>query len=144
MTGPAVSSADLAALKAIIASIRFPALRDHTFTPSGYYVLGRASRFALGFVKRYPGVDHGGRRLPFFFVHSRDGFFEVRAPEGYAHDYACDIRFDRAARKFQCPNGAVWNLTGRVLVNPDPSRYMDEPLQRAVAPVSFDGHVLVF
>jgi len=144
MTGPAVSSEDLAALKAIVASIRFPALRDHTFTPSGYLVLGRAVDFPLGFVKRYPGVDHGGRRMPFFLVHSQDGFFEVSAPEGYAPGYACDIRFDRAARKFQCPNGAVWNLSGDVLVNPDPSRYQNEPLQRAVAPVSFDGHVLVF
>jgi hypothetical protein len=146
--GGAVSAADLAALKAVIASIRFPALRIHTFTPGGYYVLGPAASFRLGSVTRVAGVRRGTQRVsPSFLVHTRDGLWEVTPSNNVslAHGYkSCGVRFDAARRRFFCSNGAVWDLAGDVIVNPNPKLHPDDPLQRQTAPVSYDGHVLVY
>ncbi len=139
-TGASPSAADLAALKAIVASIRFPLLHTGTVAPSGYFVLGRATAYPPGSVTRIAGF---GTIKPFFLVHDRTGFWIVRRPEGHDPGYGCAIRFDRTKRRFTCPNGAAWSLDGHVLVNPKPSLYQDEELLRSIAPVSVDGHILV-
>ncbi len=147
-TGSSPSRRDLDALRAIAASIRFPPLRIGQFTPSRLYVLGRASAYPLGSVTEItaglPLPYHRKLRSgPFYLEHTADGFWTMTWPSNYLHDYkACGPRFDATRRRFTCPSGAVWDLQGRVLRNPDPAKHPDDPLIRARALVA-GGFLLV-
>ncbi len=147
-TGGSPSRQDVAALKAIAASIHFPPLRPGQFSPSRLYVLGPASKYPLGSVTEIPA----GFRLPyyrklrsgrFYLEHAADGFWTITWPSNYLHGYkACGPHFDAASRRFTCPSGAVWDIKGKVVKNPDPAKHPDDPLERTQAAVA-DGYVLV-
>jgi hypothetical protein len=151
--GSAPSAQDLAAIRAIVASIRFPELRAGSFTPSGYYVLERASRYPVGSVTRVaagiplPSEGPGSgvlRSERFYLEHAAEGFRTITWPNNLSRGYKeCGVRFEPSRRQFTCGNGAVWDLDGQVVRNPDPARFADDALYRESAPVSYDGFVLV-
>ncbi len=149
--GARPSTADQAAVQEIITSIRFQPARPGTFT-NGYYVLGPAARYPLGSVAQVAaGIElpwsrpgHVQRSGRFYLEHTRAGFSIVTWPNNDPRGYkACGPRFDPSRRRFTCPNGAVWDLQGRVVRNPDPAVHPDDQLQLSGAVVSFDGYVLV-
>jgi hypothetical protein len=148
-TGSSPSHQDLDALRAMAASIHLPRLRIGHFTPAGLYVLGPASKYRPGSVTEVPA----GYPLPyykklrsgrFYLERTAGGFWTLTWPStGYIHGYrACGPHFDVAKRRFTCPNGAVWDLQGRVVKNPDPPSHPDDPLERTHA-AEADGYVLV-
>ena len=147
-TGSSPSRQDIDALRAMAASIQFPRLRVGEFTPNNLYVLGRSSAYPLGSVTEFPA----GFPLPyykklrsgrFYLEHTADGYWTITWPSNYLHGYkACGPHFDAATRRFTCPSGAVWDLQGRVVKNPDPRTHVDDPLERTQARVA-DGYVLV-
>jgi hypothetical protein len=146
-TGSAPSARDLSALKAIAASIRFPPLRVGHLGPDGAYVLARTSAYPLGSVTEVPaGLPlryHTFRSGRFYLEHTKDGFWTITWPDDYLHGYkACGPHYDAARHRFTCPNGAVWDLEGKVVTNPNPKEHPDDPLQREIASVA-DGYVLV-
>jgi hypothetical protein len=130
-------------------SIRFPRLHIGQFTPGSLYVLGRASKYPVGSVTEIPA----GFKLPyyrklrsgrFYLEHAADGFWALTWPSsGYRRGYrACGPHFDPKSRRFTCPSGAVWDIKGNVIKNPDPAKHPDDPLERTQAAVA-DGYVLV-
>jgi hypothetical protein len=147
-TGGSPLRQDVEALKAIVASIHFPPLRVGQFSPNRLYVLGPASKYPLGSVTEIAG----GLRLPYYrklrsgrsyLEHTKDGFWTITWPDSYLHGYkACGPHFDAKRQRFTCPNGAVWDLMGRVIKNPDPSQHPDDPLERTEAAVA-NGDVLI-
>jgi hypothetical protein len=147
-TGVAPSRRDVAALRAIVASIHFPPLRIRHFTPTHLYVLGRASAYPLGSVTEvqaglplpYYRERRSGR---FYLEHTTDGFWTITWPDDLLHGYkACGPHWDVKRRLFTCPTGALWDIEGRVVKNPDPARDQDDPLRRTQA-AEADGDVLV-
>lgn len=146
--GSKPSEHDVAAIRATVSSLRFPALQVGHFAPSGFYVLGRPSAYPLGSVTPIgggPGLLGSPRKsAPFDLVHTGDGFWKIDWPSYYAHPYtSCGVRFDPRRRQFRCRNGAIWDLEGNVVRNPDPTRYHDQPLSRTPVTVSYDGYVVV-
>jgi hypothetical protein len=143
--GSALSAQDRAAIRAIAASIRFAPLRAGSVTPSGYYVLARASRYPVGSVTQVEaGIplprEGRGTRVHFsdrfYLEHTADGFRTITWPHDSARGYkGCGVRFEPSRRRFTCRNGAVWNLDGQVVRNPDPARFADDPLYRESAPL---------
>jgi hypothetical protein len=142
------SKRDMDALIAIVASIHFPPLRIGQFTPTGQYVLGRASAYPLGSVAEVPArvalqyqpTRRSGR---FYLEHAKDGFWQITWPDDLLHGYkACGPHYDAGRREFTCPGGAVWDFKGNVVNNPDPAHDQDDPLQRTSVNVA-DGYVLL-
>jgi len=141
-TGGSPSRQDVEALKTIAASIHFPPLRVGHFAGLNRYVLGRVSSYPLGSVTEVPANAKlkSGR---FYLEHTADGFWTITWPDNYLHGYkACGPHFDSKQHRFTCPSGAVWDVKGRVVKNPDPEKHPDDPLQRTEAGVA-DGYVLV-
>lgn len=146
--GRDASPRDRMDLEKIVASLRFPVLEEGSVTGSGFYVLGRAERYRVGSVTRFSKAD-----LPQNSLAHRRSFFLVQAPGGfYAIGHTanlvggfpdCDLQFDAARFQFFCSNGARWDRVGRVIANPDPTRFRDDPLMLFVTRVGQDGHVLV-
>jgi hypothetical protein len=151
--GSGPSARDRAAIRGIVASIQFPPHRAASFTPGGYYVLDRASRYPVGSVTQVaagiplPSERRGSRMRHsdrFYLEHTADGFWAITWPYDFPRGYKeCGVRFEPTPRQFGCRNGAVWDLDGQVVRNPDPARFPDDGLHRESAPVSYDGFVLV-
>lgn len=150
--GSAPSAQDRAAIRAIVGSIRFPKLRAGSFTPSGYYVLARASRYPMGSVTQVaagiPLPSEGEARVRhsdrFYLEHTGGRFWTITWPYNFPRGYKeCGVRFEPSRGQFRCRNGAVWDREGQVVRNPDPARFPDDALYREPAPVSYDGFVLV-
>lgn len=146
--GPDASPADLAALRRVVRSLRFPALEEGASTGYGFFVLGRVEDYPVGTATRYDAADlptvDGIWERPFYLVHAPGGFYALGWPgnlvRGYKHE--CDVGFDPDRFEFTCPElGARWSRVGEVLEKP--AGRPDDALMLHATKVSWDGHVLV-
>jgi SurA N-terminal domain len=146
--GAKPSAEDRAAVREIVTSIRFQPSRPGTFLASGFYVLGRATRYALGSVTRIrgginlpspPNPGQVERSRPFYLVHGKSGFLEF----AWSSRSICNVRFDAVHSLFRCEDGSAWNLRGKVVRKPNIASYSDDQPYVSPAPISFDGYVLV-
>lgn len=136
------------ALRRVVASLRFPPLDEGSVTGDGFYVLGQSKRYPVGSVTGFGEADLPQAasvwRRPFFLIHAPGGFYAVGHAANLRGGFpACQVRFDATRFEFFCPNRARWDRLGRVIANPDPGRYRDDPLVLFAAKVGQDGHVLV-
>ena len=84
------------------------------------------------------------RSDPFYLEHTGGRFWTITWPYDFPRGYKeCGVDFEPSRRQFRCRNGAVWDLDGEVVRNPDPARFPDDSLHREPAPVAYDGFVLV-
>ena len=139
---------DRAALERLVASLRFPPLKEGTVVANSSYVLGRPKDYPVGSVTRYGKRDLPSNRWisrqTFFLVHAPGGFYAIGHTANRVGGFpACLLQFDRSRSQFFCSNGARWDRVGRVVVNPNPDRLRDDPLQVFQTRVSQDDHVLV-
>jgi hypothetical protein len=148
--GDDASKTERLALARVVRSLRFPRLRPGTVTGHGFFVLERSHAYRVGSVAQFEGRDlpvGGGHRRTFHLVRAPRRFYALAGAcnlvNGYAGCPGCDVRFDRTAREFSCANGARWDRLGRVLLNPDPQRFRNDPLLVLPTKVGQDGHVLV-
>jgi hypothetical protein len=148
-TSSGSSDSDRSAMADIVGSLQFPSLEQGTiFGP--YYVLGVVDDYQAGSVTRIEPGDFPPSdavwRVPFFVVHAPNGIYALgfgRSDQqnGYRD---CPVVFDPNAFEFTCPDiGARWDRLGNVVTNPDPSRYMDDPLQVPLLVIAHDNRVLV-
>jgi hypothetical protein len=142
--GPRSSKTARASIWRVVRSLRFPPLRTGSFTGYGFYVLDKTRRYPLRSVTRHSLDDPIEGLVPFYLVHAPGGFYTLSWPENLDRGYKnCDVQLDRPQLEFFCrENGARWNRVGRVLVNPNPTKYQNDPLELARGKVAHDGHVL--
>jgi hypothetical protein len=136
--GPAAASRDVEALRQIVRSFRPASLRTGSVSGCRFYVLEYARAYPVRSVRRYVSRDLPPsdcmRRFPFFLVHGSDGYYTVSWSR---RRVGCSVRFDPRRRQFFCPNGARWDLRGRMLGN------ANDRLNVRRAVIAFDGHILV-
>jgi hypothetical protein len=145
--GSQASRADVEALREIVQSFKPAPLRTRSTSGCRFYVLRYLRGYRVESVRRYEP-----RELPDSPCHRKQSFYLVRTARtvytiawsstlvgGYKH---CSVRFDRLRSQFLCPNGARWNLRGRVVRNPDPEQFKNDPLDMRHAVIAYDGHVL--
>lgn len=146
--GRDASRRDRMDLARTVASLRFPELKEGSVTGGGFYVLGQAKRYQVGSVKRFGKDDLPPNsrvwRRSFFLVHAPGGFYAIGHTANLVGGVPdCEVQFDAGRFHFFCSNGARWDRLGRMIVNPDPGRYRDDPLALFMTRVGQDGHVLV-
>ncbi|HEX6702317.1 MAG TPA: hypothetical protein VF101_16440 [Gaiellaceae bacterium] len=131
-----------ARLAGVVSSLAFPRLRPGETVGYGFTVLERVQRYPVGSFTRV-----SVQRQPFYLVRAPGGLYGIgwrwqSITGGYKS--RCDLRLDRRRREFFCTNlRARWDRVGRVLVRPRGAARGD-PLNVAVAKVSWDGHVLLY
>jgi hypothetical protein len=146
--GSRSSRTQTAALRRLVASLRFRGLREGRVTPSGFYVVGKASRYRIPSATQVsfselPRTDRIWQR-PFHLVRSPGGFYTLAHVANLQGGFPeCKVRFDSSRFEFTCTNGARWDRIGRVLAAPRGGRYKDTPLAIFSTRASHDGKVMV-
>jgi hypothetical protein len=144
--GSRSSRAQAAALTRLVASVRFRGLPERRVTPSGFYVLGKASRYRIPSVTQVPKLPRSDRvwRRPFHLVRSPGGFYALAHVANLQGGFpACKVRFDSSRFEFTCANGARWDRTGRVLAAPRGRSYKSTPFAILSTRTTHDGKVMV-
>jgi len=142
--GATSSRADRAAIWRVVRSLRFRRLHPGELVGESFLVMRRPERYRLRSVTRHELRDERETQ-PFYLVRAPGGFYALGwSSHLYRGYHRCPVQYDRARFEFYCrTNGARWDRMGGVLVNPDPKRYQDDPLDLMVGKRAWDGHLLV-
>lgn len=139
--GPRASANARADLARMVSSFAVPRLRPGERIGEGLTVLQPARSYPVGSFTRLRVQGQ-----PFYLVHAPGGFYGIGWTwESLAGGYKsrCALRLDEATKQFYCRNmRSRWDRIGRPLERPAGARRAD-PLNVAVATVSWDGHVLL-
>ena len=142
--GPKASSSDKEKIWRIVESIRFPPQRPGTMSGE-FYVLGNASDYPVGSIKKFPGKEFPERYsyVPaFYFVHAPGGMYAVGWPPKF--ERKCHMGYDRERRRFFCSTRrGWWGRMGEPLVSPVAGLLPDDALMLSQVKIGRDGHVLV-
>lgn len=138
--GPRASTTARAELASMVSSLAVPRLHPGE-TAGSFAVLRPARSYPVGSFTRLRVQGQ-----PFYLVHAPGGFYGIGWTwESLAGGYKsrCELRLDEATKQFYCSNmRARWDRVGRPLERP-PGAGRADPLNVAVATISWDSHVLL-
>ncbi len=147
--GPEASNRATSIAWAIVRSLAVPRLKTGTVWHRTFYVLGAASSYPVGAVRRCPPHrfrEGGGLGKPesFYLLHYRRGFYAIKGEfaDPARHYRTCPVTFDPHSDRFSCVGtGLQWDRNGLPVGAQSHSR-LDRSLQLHIATESQDGHIL--